>query len=209
MGDDVKRRSRRERAAATRRAIIEAATAELTESGYQATTMAAIARRAGVATQTVYFVFHTKSALLMAAIDAAVMARGAPPHLTPWWAEATTARDGAQAVRAFVEGSVDILARAAALVQVGRTAAGSDPEVQEALAQNERLRETGYREFVETLSVRGLLREGLGVEEATDTLLTLVGPAVCVEFTRERGWDVARYAAWAVSTMTRLLVAGA
>ena len=206
---DVQPPSRRERAAATRRAIIEAATAELTEAGYQATTMAAIARRAGVATQTVYFVFHTKAALLTAAIDAAVLAPGAPPHLTPWWAEATTTTDGARAVEAFVRGSVEILTRAAPLVHAGRTAAATDPEVHEALAHNERLRESGYRDFLETLAARGLLRDGIGVEEATDTLLTLVGPAVFVEFTRERGWEVAQYADWAARTMTRLVVAGA
>ena len=35
--------------------------------------MAAIAQRAGVAVQTVYFVFHTKAELLSRVIDAAVL----------------------------------------------------------------------------------------------------------------------------------------
>lgn len=208
MRNDVKPASRRDRAAATRRAIIEAATLELTESGYQATTMAAIARRAGVATQTVYFVFHTKATLLMAAIEAAVLARGAPPQLTAWWAEATAGADGSRAVEAFVYGSVDILERAAPLVHVGRSAAATDPDLQDALARNERLREAGYLEFVETLKARRLLREGVTIADATETLLTLVGPAVFVEVTRERGWDVRRYAGWATEALTQLLVGG-
>ena len=203
---DVKPASRRERAAATRRAIIEAATAELIESGYQATTIAGVAKRAGVATQTVYFVFHTKAALLTACIDAAVLAGGAPPHLTPWYAEATTTTDGARAIAAFVEGSADILSRAGALVHAGRGGAPADPEVQEALAQNEQLREAGYRDFVETLHRRGLLRAGVSVDDATDLLLTLVGPAVFVEASRERGWDVRQFVDWMTRALAAVLV---
>lgn len=38
--------------------------------------------------------------------------------------------------------------------------------------------------------------------------LTLGGPAVFVEVTRERGWDTRRYATWAAEALTRLLVGG-
>jgi AcrR family transcriptional regulator len=55
--DDVKRVPRKERAARTRRAIIAAATQEFRSSGYHGATMSAIAMGAGVAVQTVYFVF--------------------------------------------------------------------------------------------------------------------------------------------------------
>ena len=91
----VKGLSRKERAARTRRAIVAAATGEFRESGYHGTTMAAIAKRAGVAVQTVYFVFHTKPLLLTAAIDDAVMGpdEPTPPELTAWWQEETTATD--------------------------------------------------------------------------------------------------------------------
>lgn len=69
----VKGPTRKERSERTRRAIVQAATDEFRASGYHGTTMAAIARRAGVAVQTVYFVFHTKPLLLTATIDQAVM----------------------------------------------------------------------------------------------------------------------------------------
>src|SRR3954470_7147147 len=57
---------RREQAAATRRAILEAAQKLFEQQGYAATPMAAIAAEAGVALKTVYVVFETKSGVLRA-----------------------------------------------------------------------------------------------------------------------------------------------
>src|SRR2546430_7104160 len=57
-------RRRRERAAATRRQILEAAQRLFERQGYATTTMAAIAAEAGVALKTVYVSFETKSGLL-------------------------------------------------------------------------------------------------------------------------------------------------
>ena len=70
--------SRREKAARTRAAIIEAAHAEFLERGFHGATVVSIAERAGVASQTVYFVFHTKAELISAVIDAAVMGEVRP-----------------------------------------------------------------------------------------------------------------------------------
>ena len=44
-------------------------TTSFVEKGYHGATVASIAARAGVATQTVYYVFNTKAALISAAID--------------------------------------------------------------------------------------------------------------------------------------------
>src|ERR1700760_1697331 len=57
---------RREQAAATRLQILEAAQRLFERDGYAATTMAAIAREAGVASKTVYLAFETKSGVLRA-----------------------------------------------------------------------------------------------------------------------------------------------
>lgn len=68
---------RRQKADATRRKIVAAAHEEFAANGYQGATIASIARRAKVAAQTVYFVFHTKAALISAVIETAVI--GAAP----------------------------------------------------------------------------------------------------------------------------------
>src|SRR4051794_31360982 len=71
MARPVKRRPynsprRVEQAAATRREIIDAAERLFERDGYGATTMAAIAKEAGVALKTVYLAYETKSGVLRA-----------------------------------------------------------------------------------------------------------------------------------------------
>ena len=81
--------TRKEKAAATRRRMLDAAHACFVERGYPGTTMAAIAERAGVAEQTLYFTFHTKAGLLGEVFERAVFgADELPPHLQPWWSSA-------------------------------------------------------------------------------------------------------------------------
>ncbi|HEX4175708.1 MAG TPA: helix-turn-helix domain-containing protein, partial [Acidimicrobiales bacterium] len=69
-------RRRRERAAEERRAtrtkVLEAATRLFVAKGYTATTMADIAREAGVAMQSVYTAGRSKADLLSAAVERAV-----------------------------------------------------------------------------------------------------------------------------------------
>jgi AcrR family transcriptional regulator len=206
--DDVKGTPRKERAARTRRAIIAAATQEFRSSGYHGTTMSAIAKRAGVAVQTVYFVFHTKPALLTAAIDSAVMGevKPVPPDLTSWWREATRTLDGRRAIELFVTNVADISARAATLDRVALAASTTDPEVVDLIDHHESLRTQGFRSYIDALAARGLLRIGLDPAEATDVLLTLAGSDVFLNFTEKRGWTVQRYVAWTTDALCALLL---
>jgi AcrR family transcriptional regulator len=206
--DNVKSRPRKERAARTRRAIIAAATEEFRSSGYHGTTMSAIAKRAGVAVQTVYFVFHTKPALLTAAIDSAVMGEvdPVPPDLTSWWQEGTTTFDGRRAIELFIANVADINVRAATLARVAVAAMTTDPEVVELIDHHESLRTQGFRSYIDTLAARGLLGDGLDPAEATDVLLTLAGSDVFLNFTEERGWTVQRYVTWTTDTLCALLL---
>jgi AcrR family transcriptional regulator len=80
MAIDQGRRQGRPRDTATDAAIIRAAVEVITESGAQATTLTAVAKRAGVARATVYLRWPTRSALIGAAARAAV--GGQPLPLT-------------------------------------------------------------------------------------------------------------------------------
>ena len=206
--DNVKRLPRNQRAAHTRRKIIAAATEEFRSSGYHGTTMSAIAERAGVAVQTVYFVFHTKPALLTAAIDTAVMGEvdPVPPEQTLWWQEGTTTPHGHRSIELFITNVSDINMRAATLDRVALAASTTDPEVVDLINHHETLRTQGFRSYIDALAARSLLREGLEPAEATDVLLTLTGADVFLNFTEERGWTVKRYVAWTTDTLCLLLL---
>jgi AcrR family transcriptional regulator len=206
--DNVNRVPRNQRAARTRRAIIAAATEEFRSSGYHGATMSAIAERAGVAVQTVYFVFHTKPALLTAAIDSAVMGEvdPVPPEQTLWWQEGITTLDGPRAIELFITNVSEINMRAATLDRVALAASTTDPELVDLIEYHESLRTQRFRGYIDALAARGLLRDGSDPAEATDVLLTLAGADVFLNLTEERGWTVKRYVAWTTDALCLLLL---
>jgi AcrR family transcriptional regulator len=201
--------SRRDRALQTRRRILGAASTEFRANGYLGTTMAAIAAGAGVAVQTVYFVFHTKAELLSRTFDFAVLGdeEPTPPEETAWYRGLATDADARRALRGFVAGTSTILSRASPIAEVVRAAAASDPEVALVHQHHERLRVEGYARAVGTLAGRGMLRAGVDVDEATDVLLTLAGPDTYLAFVRDRNWSHDRYVAWAGDALAELLLA--
>ena len=157
---DVKS-SRREKAARTRARIIEAAHAEFLERGFHGATIASVASRAGVATQTVYFVFHTKAELISAVIDAMVMAPDPatgevlPPELTPWWLDMVADPDPVSSLRRFVRGVAPLYERAAAVSEVLRAAALTDDEVRRTHEHHVRLQREGFGGVVRMLGEKG------------------------------------------------------
>src|SRR6187549_3153545 len=64
---------RAKQAAETRQAIVNAAIALFGERGWAATSLPMIAAEAGTAVDTIYAAFGTKSGLLMAAVDRAIV----------------------------------------------------------------------------------------------------------------------------------------
>ena len=198
--------TRREQAAATRERIIGAAIATFSDAGYGGARMADIAARAGVAVQTVYFVFHTKPELLKACFDHAVLGpERLPPSQQAFWAEMVAARSGRAAIAAFVRGNTAILKRVAAIDEVAK-AARHEPDAAEIVANSEQLRREGYADVVRHLSRRFGLREGLDVKAGTDLLLMFgsSGPYLTL---RRYGWSDQRFAAWSVDTLARQLLA--
>lgn len=203
------RASRRERAALTRRRIRDAARDLFAEHGYAGTTMEAVAAHAGVAVQTVYFVFHTKSELLQAVLEAAVLgdATPVPPHRTTWWSAMAASDDPRAAVRHLVGGVGGILARVAPLLPTFAGAA-NEPAVAGTWERSQELRHDGYADVVAVLDDRFGLREGLDRREGTDVLFTLLGPDVYRQLVIGRGWTHERWTRWAEELLVRELLGG-
>jgi AcrR family transcriptional regulator len=189
--------TRRDRARQTRRKILNAAHEEFLERGYHGATIASIARRAGVANQTVYFVFHTKAELISAVIDDAVLGPEEPilPERSAWWMEMQAAPT---ALESFIRGAAPLFERAAPVSEIMRAAAPTDDEVMAVHRYHADLQATGYRQVVDLLASKGGLRRGLTAETATDVLLTLCGDAVWVQLRNERGWPLERVVDWLV-----------
>lgn len=200
--------ARRERGEQTRLRILHAANAEFAEAGYQAATMARIATRAGVAVQTVYFNFRSKSFLLRELIAQSVMGFTGPqkPDDTDWFNATLQEEDGGAALRAFAAGALPIFSRASTAAETARLAAPTDPDVAEVYMESERLRAEQFERFATSLERHCALRPGLGAGKATDVLLTMASAQTYLQLTRLRGWSDDEWAEWLGEALCQLLL---
>ena len=188
---------------ATQWRIVKAAYTLFCVQGYTDTTMAQIGEAAGVAVQTVYFVFHTKAALLSRAYEFAVGGEHErlPPQQQPWYAAMASEADLMQALRHLVTGVGEIMRRVTPLVLAARVAADGDPETARVVASSEQLRAEGYGEALELLRANAELRPGLTVERATDLLLLLIGMDAYHVLVEGRGWSHEEWVDWTVAAV--------
>lgn len=200
---------RRRKAEATRRKIIHAAHREFIERGFHGATIAGIAASAGVASQTVYFVFHTKPELISAVIDSAVMGEEdpRPPQAQPWWAEMVAEPSAAEALRIFIRGAGDVFARAAAIGEVLRAAASTDDEVRRTHRYHETLRRDGFGQVLEILARKAPLRDDRSIDELTDAFMTVYGDSTYNLLASEHGWSHDQIMAWLCDILPGMLLA--
>jgi TetR/AcrR family transcriptional regulator of autoinduction and epiphytic fitness len=206
----VKPLTRRERATATRARITDAAAACFGERGYAGTTMDIVAAKAGVAIQTVYFVFHSKPKLLIETISANAWATDQRPQASESFGSAIVeAADGPRRLAIAVDAGVEIYRRAASLFPVLAEASSIDPDVLIAWQRIVNERRAGMTRIAELMSVRGELRRGLSAEHAADILVGLHRHELYLAFTRDCGWSIDAFKAWLYSILCRELLPSA
>ena len=122
---------RSQKAAETRRRILEAAGELFVGQGYGATTLQEIAARAGVAVQTLYFVFGNKRTILKELVDVTIAGDDEPVATMdrPWFRAGIDAPGAEEHLRLHVAGTRAVLDRVAPVTQVVATAAATDTEV--------------------------------------------------------------------------------
>jgi AcrR family transcriptional regulator len=192
--------SRRERGARTRTQILEEARRLFFERGFEATTMQEVADAAGVAVQTVYFNFRTKSRLLAGVADTVIL--GDRPadewRERPWGTRMLRSPNPREVLQAFVEGDAEIKSHLAAFV---RALGGDVPTDPESLAAQDRGRDEFFGAVVDRLVSMGDLRRGLSATRAVDIIRAVNSLQAYRDLTERRGWTVAEWKGW----LTRLL----
>lgn len=183
----------------TRRRILDAAYGCFVAAGYPGTTMAAIARAAGVSPQTVYNAFESKAALLKAVYDITLVGDDEPMPFAqrPEVVEVYQRTDP----RGFLEGYAGLgqllFGRLGALVRaIVEGAAAGDADLREHLRTIDAERLVGSTMVATTLADRGWLRPGVTVEQACDQIWTLNSLQVRDLLVDRRGWTPEAYSAW-------------
>lgn len=191
---------RARQAAETRQYVLSAATRLFIERGWAATTLAAVSAEAGTAVETVYSAFGSKSGLLIAAIDAAIVG---DDDDTPLVERAEFAALGAgrrserlvTAARIITRALVHAVPLMGALQEASASDAASKVRWQ--------AYETDRRAVILTGLERILGKEP--PETLVDSIWALASPEVFTKLTGERGWTVERYERWLVQTGGALL----
>lgn len=193
---------RLERAAATHARIVDSARRLFVNQGYTATTIAQIARDAGVSPQTIYNSIGGKGALLLKLIelvDEVAQVLAIQQRIAASEDPYEILRLAAELRARMMEGADDIVA---ALVG----AAYVEPEVARAYDLSQARSRAGTRRVVERLSALGALRDEFDVETAADSLYTLLHHALWFRLVRECGWSPDRFVEWTADMLARTLL---
>jgi AcrR family transcriptional regulator len=193
----------------TRRAIVTAASELFVSDGYGATSIAAIASRAGVAVQTVYASFGSKRAILATALDQAIAGddEAVTVNERNWMHDVFHAATVELRLHAYAAAVARIMNTAGDMFMVVATAATADPEVVELATATESRRRLGAASVIEAVLAVGDLRQDLTREEAIDVLWMLNSPAVHHQLVRRAGWTSPRYQAWLAASFDSALLA--
>ncbi|MGH7581651.1 MAG: TetR/AcrR family transcriptional regulator [Gemmatimonadales bacterium] len=193
------RSPRRDAAAAVTRAkMIVAARWLFTHRGYAATTIAAIARRAGTAVPTFYAVFGSKRGVLFALLDEMSVEADAGRLAR----DIAAARDDPRRqLAARIAFTTRFYQRGADILQAVRMAGDAEPDLAALWRQGERRRREREAPVLDEWIASGALRPGLDPADAADRFWALSGPDVYRLFVVECGWAPIRFEAWLVELL--------
>ena len=189
---------RAQQAEQTRAEIVDAATLLFTANGWAATGMRDVAREAGVAVETVYAHFSSKTGLFRAAMDIAVVGDAAAVALAERPQFAALAQGSrAERIAAAAKLLTEVNQRTSGFAKALREAAPADPVIAQMLrAARERIRadiSAGAAAVMGRKPTR-LERDGLWALLSVEVYLLLV---------EESGWSIKQYRTWVAETLER------
>jgi AcrR family transcriptional regulator len=211
MPAPVKRRydatRRRQAAARTRAAILDAARELFTERGYTATPMTAIADRAGVALDTVYASAGRKPELARLLIETAISGtdHAVPAEQRDYVRAIQAAPDADTKIAVFAEAVAAIAPRLALVHLIIQQAGPAEPGLAALWAEIAERRAANMRRFVDNLATVAPLR--LDPDQAADIVWATNANEMYQLLVGQRGWSPQRYERFLIDTWRRLLLA--
>jgi AcrR family transcriptional regulator len=182
---------RARQAADTRRSIVLAALHLFGERGWTATTLSMIAAEAGTSVDTIYASFGTKSNLMMAVVEVAIVGDDGEAAMAdrPDFARfAEGTRE--ERIRTGIRYTVAVFERSIPILKALREAAASDDAARERL--------TRYDEDRRDLTAAGLalILDSEPTDDVVDAVWALVSPEVFTYLTEGRGWSIEEAESW-------------
>lgn len=198
--------ARRERARRQREATLSHAQTMFLEGGFVATTVEAIAKRAGVSAATVYKTYGGKAGLLRELCAHAVAGEGPVPAHDRSDALRTTTDDPHKVVAGWARLLAEVTPRLSPLLLVLATAAKSDPGAAALHADLDADRLERMTRNAEFLAKCGHLRVDVSRDEARDVLWLCSSPELYDLLMVRRGWSADRFAVFVADMMAGALL---
>jgi AcrR family transcriptional regulator len=193
---------RRRHAEETRRRLAQAAQQLFLTRGYAGTTIEAIARKAGVAAQTVYAAFGSKRGLLRELMDRATFG---PPY-QDLVSHALATEDPTARLRLAARIARQIHDSWRGEIELLRGAGVVAPELAALEREREDRRFEAQKPMIGYLAETGRLRRDLDESEARDILWALTGRELYRHLVVERRWSADRYEAWLADHLVSALL---
>ena len=191
---------REQQAAATRRAVVDAARGLFVANGWAATGMREVASAAGVAVETVYSHFSSKRGLLQAVLDVAVTGDDAPAALAERDDFLALGKGPRRArIRAAARVLTAIQVRTAPVNALLRQAAPADEDVAEML------RTTRENQRIDHVAAFELVNGRAPSRTERDSSWAIASPEVYLLLVEESGWSPEEYEAWIAELMERVI----
>jgi AcrR family transcriptional regulator len=198
---------RREAAARTRAAILEAARDLFAERGYAVTPMTAIAERAGVALDTVYASVGRKPELARLLIETAISgtSEAIPAEQRDYVKAIQAAPDADTKIAVYAAAITAIAPRVSLVLSIIKEAARDEPGLTALWSEIAERRAANMRLFVADLATVAPLR--LDPDEAADIVWATNAAELYQLLAGQRGWSPERYEHFLTDTWRRLLLA--
>jgi AcrR family transcriptional regulator len=200
---------RAEQAAATRSAVLSAARELFTEQGYAATSISAIAGRAGVAVDTVYAAAGRKPALLRELVETSLSGtdQAVPALQRDYVVRMRAATSAREKIRIYATAVAEIGVRLAPIHRALAEASVTDRDCAALRAEIDQRRANNMRLLAADLRTTGEVRPDLTDDEVADIVWSMNAAEYRALLVGQRGWSAERFGEWLADAWTRLLLA--
>lgn len=199
---------RRRRSAETRRRILDSARDLVVEKGYTGTTVAELARRAGVHVDTVYAVVGRKPVILRELVELAISGsdRALDPLEREYVQQMRAEPDAGRKLDLYAGATRQIHERLGPLFLALRDVARADPEARRIWSEVSERRARNMRLLAADLVSTGQLRPELELDDIADVVWVASSPDVHHLLVQDRAWSPDQYQAWLADSWRRLLL---
>jgi AcrR family transcriptional regulator len=192
----------------TRQRILDAARHLILERGYRATTIGAVATKAGVSVDTIYALVGRKPVLLRELIEQAISGtdEAVEAEQRDYVISMRAEPEPAKKLAIYARAVGAIQARMAPLFLALRDASSTESEAERVWKDISERRAANMGKLVRDLGDPGGLRAGVSFDDAADVVWAMASSELYVMLTAERGWSPDRYERWLADAWCRLLL---